>query len=88
MLNRRVMPGLVNRLGDLIAQVARLLVLGNVFGADHARRITGPRRRNRIVKRILEITFQLNDRLRRKRKRLHVKDPRSSKDSGKSFVDE
>ena len=64
MLNRRVMPGLVDALGDAIALLPGLFVLAHILRRDHLRGITGAGRGNGEVVRLLEIVFEPDNRFR------------------------
>ena len=66
MLNRRVMTGLVNRFGDAVTKLFGLVVFVDVLRSDDTRGITGARGGYRVVKRIFEIIFKLNNRFRGK----------------------
>src|SRR3989338_5335939 len=61
MLDRRVVTRLIDTFGDFVPAFAGFLVLVDVLGGDHARRITGARRGDGIVKRVFEIIFEPDD---------------------------
>lgn len=57
MLDRRVMPGLVNALGDFIAPLAGRFVFGDIFSGDDTGGIAGAGRSDGVVEGIAEIVF-------------------------------
>ena len=65
MLDRRVMAGLVDGLGDLIALYAGWLIFRYIARRDYAGRIAAAGRRNGVVERIPKIILELDDGFRR-----------------------
>ena len=64
-LDRRVMTGLVDGLGDLIALYAGWLIFRYIARRDYAGRITAAGRRDGVVEGIPKIILEFDDRLGR-----------------------
>ncbi len=63
-LDRRVVAGLVGRGPDLVAEVARAVVLRDFLGVDDLGAVAGACGRDRVVVRVLEPVLELDDRSR------------------------
>ncbi len=67
MLDGGVMSSLVDRFSDTITKLTRLIIFRIIFGRDDPRGITCPSGSDSIIKGVVKIILELDDRLRAER---------------------